>query len=258
VKQILYTYLSNAIKFTPDGGRVEVRVVPEGRSLVRIDVEDSGVGMEPEHLGKLFVEFQQLDSTTGKRYQGTGLGLALTKRIAEAHGGRVDVRSTPGQGSTFSAILPRTMAASAATEGAVRTAHMGPAPVVLVIDDDPKALKIARAAVRDLGGRCLTRATAAEGLDLFRLEPIALVIVDLLMPDIDGFEFLRRLRASEPGQQVPVVVWTVKDLDGEERRQLEAARTVVISKGRGGAQALSDELRRVVPLAPSGPHGGLT
>jgi signal transduction histidine kinase len=106
VKQILYNYLSNAIKFTPVGGRVVVRVAADGPSLFRIEVEDSGVGIPEDQTGKLFVEFQQLDGAA-KRYQGTGLGLALTKRIAEAQGGRVAVRSTPSQGSTFSAILPR-------------------------------------------------------------------------------------------------------------------------------------------------------
>jgi signal transduction histidine kinase len=109
VKQILYNYVSNAIKFTPVGGRIVVRIIADGPSLFRIDVEDTGVGIPAEQLGKLFVEFQQLDGSASKRYQGTGLGLPLTKRIAEAHGGRVAVRSTPLQGSTFSAILPRTM-----------------------------------------------------------------------------------------------------------------------------------------------------
>jgi protein-histidine pros-kinase len=109
VKQILYNYLSNAIKFTPEGGRIFVRVASESPSLFRIDVEDTGVGIPSEQLGKLFVEFQQLDASAAKRHQGTGLGLALTKRIVEGHGGRVAVRSTPGHGSTFSAVLPRAM-----------------------------------------------------------------------------------------------------------------------------------------------------
>ena len=107
VKQILYNYLSNAIKFTPDGGRILVRVVSESPTLFRIDVEDTGVGIPSEQWGMLFVEFQQLDATAAKRHQGTGLGLALTKRIVEALGGRVSVRSAPGHGSTFSAVLPR-------------------------------------------------------------------------------------------------------------------------------------------------------
>jgi signal transduction histidine kinase len=106
-KQILYNYLSNAIKFTPDGGLVKVRVSPEGDEHLRIDVEDTGIGVRREDLHRLFVEFQQLDSGTAKKYAGTGLGLAVTKRIVEAQAGSVHVKSTPGEGSTFSAVLPR-------------------------------------------------------------------------------------------------------------------------------------------------------
>jgi PAS domain S-box-containing protein len=110
VKQVLYNYLSNAIKFTPERGTVTVRVTPEGEEFFRIDVEDTGIGIAPEAMNKLFIEFQQLDASVGKRYQGTGLGLALTKRVAEAHGGRVEVRSEAGKGSVFSVILPRNTA----------------------------------------------------------------------------------------------------------------------------------------------------
>src|SRR5262249_55798386 len=106
LKQMLYNYLSNAIKFTPEGGSVHVCVLPECDCWFRIDVEDSGIVIAVTDLPKLFVEFQQLDAGAGKKYQGTGLGLALTKRLAEAHGGRVEVRSEPGHGSTFSAVLP--------------------------------------------------------------------------------------------------------------------------------------------------------
>jgi protein-histidine pros-kinase len=107
VKQILYNYLSNAIKFTAEEGRVAVRVAAEGPDMFRIDVEDTGVGIAPENLHHLFVEFRQLDASAAKKYQGTGLGLALTKRLAESHGGRVGVQSTPGVGSTFFVVLPR-------------------------------------------------------------------------------------------------------------------------------------------------------
>jgi signal transduction histidine kinase len=107
VKQVLYNFLSNAIKFTADAGRVVVSISAAGDDRFRIDVEDSGIGIAATDLDKLFVEFHQLDATSAKRYQGTGLGLALTKRLVEGHGGRVEVKSTPGVGSTFSAILPR-------------------------------------------------------------------------------------------------------------------------------------------------------
>jgi signal transduction histidine kinase len=107
LKQVLYNYLSNAIKFSRDGGRVDVRLVPDGSDAFRIEVEDHGIGIPEHQHGKLFVEFQQLDSSTTKRYPGTGLGLALTKRIVEAQGGSVGFRSREGEGSTFFAVLPR-------------------------------------------------------------------------------------------------------------------------------------------------------
>jgi PAS domain S-box-containing protein len=106
LKQVLYNYLSNAIKFTPDRGHIDIRILAEGQAFFRLDVEDSGIGIKEEDLGRLFVEFQQLDASSAKRYQGTGLGLALVKTIVEAQGGRVEVRSTINIGSTFSAIFP--------------------------------------------------------------------------------------------------------------------------------------------------------
>jgi len=105
--QAAYNYVSNAIKFTPEGGRVDVRIQPEGPEAFRLEVEDTGIGIPPEDVERLFVEFQQLDAGTAKRYAGTGLGLALTKGIIEGQGGRVGVRSRPGGGSVFYAVLPR-------------------------------------------------------------------------------------------------------------------------------------------------------
>lgn len=107
LKQILYNYLSNAIKFTRDDTRVSVELTTLSDDRFRIDVVDEGIGIKPEDLNKLFIEFQQLDAGVAKKYPGTGLGLALTKRIVEAQGGSVGVKSEVGKGSTFSAILPR-------------------------------------------------------------------------------------------------------------------------------------------------------
>jgi len=106
MKQVLYNYLSNAIKFTPEKGRVTLRIAAGPPNMFHVEVEDTGIGVKPEDISRLFVEFQQLDSGAAKRYPGTGLGLALTKRIVEAQGGSVGVRSVPGKGSTFSAVLP--------------------------------------------------------------------------------------------------------------------------------------------------------
>lgn len=106
-RQVLYNYLSNAIKFTPQGGSIITRAMPEGPDHFRLEVEDSGVGISAEDLSRLFVEFQQLDSSFTRKHQGTGLGLALTRRLVEAQGGQVGVRSTLGQGSVFHLVLPR-------------------------------------------------------------------------------------------------------------------------------------------------------
>jgi signal transduction histidine kinase len=106
-KQILYNYLSNALKFTPDGGQVAVRTSAESNGYFRVEVQDTGPGIAPQDIGRLFAEFQQLESGTTRRHQGTGLGLALTKRLVQAQGGSVAVHSVLGQGSVFSAVLPR-------------------------------------------------------------------------------------------------------------------------------------------------------
>ncbi len=114
-KQVLYNYLSNAVKFTAKGGRITVRVAAAGSSF-RLEVQDTGIGIAPDQISKLFQDFQQLSGRTGE--QGTGLGLALTRHIVEAQGGTVAVRSTPGAGSTFSAVLPLAPKASATSHAA--------------------------------------------------------------------------------------------------------------------------------------------
>ena len=257
VKQILYNYVSNAIKFTPPGGRITIRIGPEGPALFRIDVEDTGVGIAADDLGKLFVEFQQLDASAAKTYQGTGLGLALTKKLAEAHGGRVTVRSTPGEGSTFSVILPRVMTVAASDE--VAGPFMGlPAGnrTILVVDDDPAALKLASLALREVGYRPVCCADPEEALRMAEADPPGIVIVDLLMPGVDGFEFVSRFRAMPAGRDVPVIVWTVKDLDAAERRRLQPSITGLVSKNAGGSHALVEELRRLLLAECAAPEGG--
>ena len=107
-KQILYNYLSNAIKFTPNDGHVTVTIKAEGKDAFRLAVQDTGIGISPEDRDRLFIEFQQLPNhPSNSSQQGTRLGLALTKRLVEAQGGTIDVQSTPGHGSTFFAVLPR-------------------------------------------------------------------------------------------------------------------------------------------------------
>jgi signal transduction histidine kinase len=114
LKQVLYNYLSNAVKFTPEGGRVVLRARREEGNRFRIEVEDTGIGIRPEEEHKLFIEFQQLDASSAKKFPGSGLGLALTRRLVEAQGGTVGVRSVFGSGSTFFATLPLQVSAQTA------------------------------------------------------------------------------------------------------------------------------------------------
>src|SRR5207253_7405220 len=136
LKQVLYNYLSNALKFTPAGSVVTVRAMPEGAEFFRLEVRDTGAGIRPEDLSRLFVEFQQLDAGATKKHAGTGLGLALTKRIVEAQGGAVGVRSAPGTGSVFHALLPRRIKGEVPpVSRPVVTLNVG-APSILVVEDN--------------------------------------------------------------------------------------------------------------------------
>ncbi len=170
IKQVLYNYLSNAIKFTPEGGNITIGIDGQGPDLFRLSVTDTGVGIAREDFARLFVEFQQLDGSTGKKWQGTGLGLALTKKIVEAHGGRVEVKSTPGVGSTFSAILPRSLPEDPADRHAP-VAHPvadADAAAVLVIEDEPRDREWLLATLRVAGYGAHAAATGIEAIQQCR------------------------------------------------------------------------------------------
>src|SRR5207302_1178719 len=192
LKQLLYNYLSNALKFTPDGGQVTVRVLPEQADTYRIEVEDTGIGIRPEDLGRLFVEFQQLDAGAAKKYQGTGLGLALTKRIVEAQSGKVGVRSAPGTGSVFFAVLPRVFwaerespARSSARPDAAPPVANGPA--VLIIDDDPRERAWLMKTLGGAGYAVEAAASGAEAVARCREKAFSAITLDLLLPDMKGW-----------------------------------------------------------------------
>jgi PAS domain S-box-containing protein len=205
LKQVLYNYLSNALKFTPEGGRVSVRIGPSGGDAVRIEVEDTGIGIAPSELHRLFVEFQQLDASAGKKYPGTGLGLALTKRIVEVQGGSVGVESTPGIGSTFFAVLPwpREAPGEAAPQGAWRSeapAH------VLVVDDNPADAGWLIRTLTAAGYWSEVAATGTEAIQRSREHTYDAIVLDLLLPDMDGRDVLASVRAGGRNTTTPVLV----------------------------------------------------
>jgi PAS domain S-box-containing protein len=210
LKQILYNYISNALKFTPDEGKVVVRVKAESKDTFRIEVEDSGVGISAEDIGRLFFEFQQLDGSASKKYSGTGLGLALTKRIVEAQGGRVGVSSTPGVGSIFYAILPRLtepVGETAKEETHVATSHRS--PLILVIEDDAKDRTWIARELSEAGYQVETVATGSEALVRCRERRYDAITIDMMLPDMTGRAVLGKIRERGLNVETPVVVMTV-------------------------------------------------
>jgi signal transduction histidine kinase/DNA-binding response OmpR family regulator len=215
LKQVLYNYLSNALKFTPNGGLVTVRASPEGDDSFRLAVHDTGAGIPPQDLPRLFVEFQQLDAGAAKKHAGTGLGLALTKRIVEAQGGAVGVRSTPGVGSVFHAILPRRAKGGelGAAPAPVLSAQVG-APDILVIEDDPADRALIVDTLAAAGYSVETAATGAQALAKLRDRRFDAMTLDLILPDMSGVDLLARMRSETRNTDVPIVVLTVVAEEG--------------------------------------------
>ena len=242
LKQVLYNFLSNALKFTPDRGRVHVRALALEPSEFELQVEDTGVGISAEDMTRLFVEFQQLDASLAKKYPGTGLGLALTRRLVEAQGGRVGARSQPARGSTFFAILPRAPLGKAPGMPESGDAR----PVVLVVDDDASALTLASHALAEHGYAPRLCSNAEEALRVATTEHPAALVVDLVMPAMDGVAFLERFRAQSGVGTVPAIVWTQGDFTSADLIRLRAVAHAVVWKDQGTA-ALVDELRRFRP-----------
>jgi PAS domain S-box-containing protein len=216
LKQVLYNYISNALKFTPEGGQVTVRAVAIPNSgNFRLEVEDTGIGIAPEDIQRLFVEFQQLDSGAAKRHGGTGLGLALTKRLVEAQGGTIGVHSTVGKGSSFFAVLPRharggtPMPPPRTTAGTVEGA-----PTILVIEDDERDQAILVRMLTEAGYAVHAVATGAQAIAHCQDNRYAAITLDLLLPDMSGLDVLREVSRDERNRSVPVIVVTVVTEDG--------------------------------------------
>jgi CheY-like chemotaxis protein/anti-sigma regulatory factor (Ser/Thr protein kinase) len=210
---MLLNLVSNAIKFTSTGGRVSIRA-RQVESWIEIAVTDTGIGISGPDLDRLFTEFQQLDAGHGRQQEGTGLGLALTKRFAELHGGEVTVHSVPGEGSTFTLRLP-VAARSSSAAPANQVQRIGPGdmdrPLILVVEDNPEAAEIIARHLDAGGFRIHIARTGAEALAMARdLLPVAITL-DILLPEIDGWEVLTRLKADELTRNIPVVVVSVID-----------------------------------------------
>ncbi|MEO8548697.1 MAG: response regulator, partial [Kofleriaceae bacterium] len=208
-KQVAYNYLSNALKFTPEGGRVSVRCIPDQIDSFRLEVEDTGVGVAPTDLGKLFVEFQQLEQSAAKKHQGTGLGLALTRRLVEAQGGAVGVRSTVGQGSTFHAILPRKCAMTPTVSRTLTPRNRTGARTILIVEDDDRDRELIASTLAGVGFGFEIARTGKDALARCQERYFDAVTLDLLLPDMSGLDVLDTLRVGGWLRDTPVIVVTI-------------------------------------------------
>ncbi len=219
LSQVLTNLVSNAVKFTPQGEvRVEVtRRVDPTRVRCHFSVCDTGVGIAPEVAARLFTAFQQGDSSTTRRYGGTGLGLALSQQLVGLMGGRIALRSEPGQGSCFTFELGFDEAEGPTGE------HVVPAPVergprlpVLVVDDNPINLKVAMSLVERAGYRAEGATDGRAALEAVRTHDYALVLMDCQMPEMDGFEATERIRGLDGEvRHTPIVALTASAMPDE-------------------------------------------
>src|SRR6516164_2067335 len=219
-RQIVLNLLSNAVKFTPDGGRVDVRSFIRGQDLV-VEVADTGPGVAAEDRQRIFDAFQQGSRHPGQT-EGTGLGLTLSKRILELHGGRIWVESEAGKGSTFGFALPAGSGAAALTSvpqvGQVSSLTEelgpGPGPTVVVVEDDRRSFDLLRVYLEAAGARVVSARDGEEGLDTVRRLSPPGVILDILLPGVDGWEVLAQLKADPGTAQIPVIVVSMLDERG--------------------------------------------
>jgi PAS domain S-box-containing protein len=243
LQQVIWNLLSNAIKFTPKGGKVQV-VLERVNSHIEISVADTGCGIKPAFMPYLFDRFRQADSATTRQFGGLGLGLSIVKSLVELHGGTVQARS-PGenQGTTVTVHLPLTVVhGSPAPE---RRHPRAPQPVaapfvaselaglkVLVVDDQPDARDLVQRVLQDCGARVMTAASADEALVLVERERPDVLVSDIGMPDADGYELLRRVRARSPeqGGRVPAIALTAFARSEDRTRALRAGFLVHVSK----------------------------
>jgi signal transduction histidine kinase/DNA-binding response OmpR family regulator/HAMP domain-containing protein len=212
VRQNLFNLLSNAAKFTRQGTITLAarRLTREARDWIEFKVSDTGIGMTEAQLGKLFQAFAQAEASTSRDYGGTGLGLAITKQFCKMLGGDVAVESTPGQGSTFTIMLPATGPEEAeVAESPSRSAPAACGGTVLIIDEDRATHKLLERDLADQGYEVLHAMGGREGLKVAKAARPDLITLDIIMPDLDGWSVLKALKDDPELREIPVVLATI-------------------------------------------------
>ena len=209
--QILRNLLSNALKFT-EVGEVELIITTsptplnDERETLQIIVRDTGIGIAPEQHERIFQAFQQIDGSTSRRFGGTGLGLAITRQLVEVLGGQISLQSAPGQGSRFIVQLPVTSPVQVdAYEPPVSAPiRSGQGPALLIVEDDVNFASVIAEAAQAHGFSCVLCRSGKQAIELLQTERFVAVVLDILLPDISGWQIYRRMRGLEQHRDVPV------------------------------------------------------
>lgn len=251
LKQVLINLLSNAVKYNVSGGSVTIDFEEEGASgeasLVRISITDTGVGIPPDKLGELFTQFNRLGRESGD-IEGTGIGLALSKRLIELMGGTIDAESEPGTGSVFRVELPRALdSPSREAPGSMARDAVAAGPAssggtridILYIEDNPASLRLMEHIIgKDSRFNLITAHTGSLGVDLAETYRPAIILVDINLPGMDGYEVLNRIRSSPWGSGVDVVAVTANAMEGSVDHGLSAGFSAYLTKPLDVSQLL--------------------
>lgn len=228
LKQILVNLLSNAVKFTPADGAVSLQVTTDtAQGTIAFTVSDTGIGIAEEDLPRLFQPFVQLDSGLSRQHEGTGLGLVLVRRLTEMHGGRVEVKSTPGAGSIFTVTLPYQPVTHVTASSSTDTDELPPVQLALIVEDSATTADQLARYLEELQIQpaiCSYGKGAVEQVQALRPD---LILLDVQMPDRSGWEILADLRRDPDLRQIPVIIVSVVD---EPERGLAAGAAAYLVK----------------------------
>ncbi|HEX8601381.1 MAG TPA: response regulator, partial [Pseudoduganella sp.] len=238
LEQVLLNFTSNAIKFS-ENGRIwlRARVVEErdNRLTVRFEVQDGGIGMTPDQVDGLFQSFHQADTSTTREYGGTGLGLVISKQLAELMGGTVGVDSKCGQGSTFWFTAPREKGAQpapAAVDAGLREELLAPlrGAAILLVEDNVFSQQVAQEVIEDAGAVVVIANNGQEAIDLLQKGQFDCVLMDVQMPLMDGYETTRRIRSHATLSGMPVIAMTANAGQEDQARCQEAGMDDFLTK----------------------------
>jgi CheY-like chemotaxis protein/anti-sigma regulatory factor (Ser/Thr protein kinase) len=238
--QIMRNLVSNAVKYTSEGEVLVSASGVEGR--LELAVDDSGVGIAEADLERVFDEFVQVAGEHQLKAPGTGLGLPLTRKLAEALGGAVTAHSTLGHGSRFEVVMPWTPPGpgddTPVAPGLLTPPSHPTVDLVLVADDDPAARYVVRRQLEGAVREIVEAEGGASALEFLSKRQPTAVVLDVSMPDLGGLEVLARMRSIAGLERLPVVLHTSKQLEPDEQAQIERDRAIVIQKGDGSSTGL--------------------